>query len=178
MRLPFHHWSLKFIGSRERFDLRLERSCEMAVKLVCQNKRARFLYHIEERWEAGIALKGSEVKALREGKANLQDSYARLEGGEVFLHHMHIGQYRAAHQFNHESRRVRKLLLHKQEIRRLIGKVEEKGLTLVPLKVYFDHGLAKVELALVRGKKVHDRREDLKKRVAEREIERALKEKR
>jgi len=118
----------------------------MAVKLVCQNKKARYQYHIEEKLEAGIVLKGSEVKALREGKANLVDSYARVENGEVFLHHMHIGQYRAAHQFNHDSRRVRKLLLHKQEIRRLIGKVEEKGLTLVPLKVYFDSGLVKVEL--------------------------------
>jgi SsrA-binding protein len=147
----------------------------MAVKLVCQNKKARYQYHIEERLEVGIVLQGSEVKALREGKANLVDSYARVENGEVFLHHMHIGQYRAAHQFNHDSRRVRKLLLHKQEIRRLVGKVEEKGLTLVPLKVYFDSGLVKVELALVRGKRLHDKREDLRKKVANREMERALK---
>ncbi len=150
----------------------------MAVKLVCQNKKARYQYHIEEKLEAGIVLKGSEVKALREGKANLVDSYARVENGEVFLHHMHIGQYRAAHQFNHDSRRVRKLLLHKQEIRRLIGKVEEKGLTLVPLKVYFDSGLVKVELALARGKRLHDKREDLRKKAANREIERALKNRR
>lgn len=148
----------------------------MATKLLCQNKKARFLYHIDETWEAGIVLLGSEVKALREGKGSLVDSYARVEGGEVFLHHMHIGQYRAANQFNHESRRVRKLLLHKREIRKLTGKVEERGYTLVPLRVYLDRGLVKVEIALVRGKKLHDKREDMKKKTAEREMERALKE--
>jgi SsrA-binding protein len=147
----------------------------MATKLLCQNKKARFLYHIDETWEAGIVLLGSEVKALREGKGSLVDSYARIEGGEVFLHHMHIGQYRAANQFNHESRRVRKLLLHKREIRKLTGKVEERGYTLVPLRVYLDRGLVKVEIALVRGKKLHDKREDMKKKTAEREMERALK---
>ncbi len=147
----------------------------MATKLLCQNKKARFLYHIDETWEAGIVLLGSEVKALREGKGSLVDSYARVEGGEVFLHHMHIGQYRAANQFNHESRRVRKLLLHKREIRKLTGKVEERGYTLVPLRVYLDRGLVKVEIALVRGKKLHDKREDMKKKTAEREMERALK---
>ncbi len=147
----------------------------MATKLLCQNKKARFLYHIDETWEAGIVLKGSEVKALREGKGSLVDSYARVEGGEVFLHHMHIGQYRAANQFNHESRRVRKLLLHKREIRKLTGKVEERGFTLVPLRAYLDRGLVKVEIALVRGKKLHDKREDMKKKTAQREMERALK---
>ncbi len=147
----------------------------MVDKVLCQNKKARFLYHIEETWEAGIALVGSEVKALREGKVSLTDSYARIEKGEVYLHHLHIGQYEAAHNLNHDSRRVRKLLLHRQEIRRLIGKVEEKGLTLVPLKIYFSGGLAKVEIALARGKKIHDRREDMKRRVADREMERALK---
>lgn len=147
----------------------------MATKHLCQNKKARFLYHIDETWEAGIVLLGSEVKALREGKGSLVDSYARVEGGEVFLHHMHIGQYHAANQFNHESRRVRKLLLHKREIRKLTGKVEERGYTLVPLRVYLDRGLVKVEIALVRGKKLHDKREDMKKKTAEREMERALK---
>ncbi len=147
----------------------------MAAKILCQNKKARFLYHVEETWEAGIALVGSEVKAIREGKVNLQDSYARVEDGEVFLHNMHIGKYEAAHLFNHESRRVRKLLLHRREIKRLIGKVEERGLTLVPLKLYLSNGIVKVELALARGKKMHDKREDLKKRVAEREVQRALK---
>ncbi len=148
----------------------------MVDKVLCQNKKARFLYHIEETWEAGIVLVGSEVKALREGKVSLTDSYARIEKGEIYLHHLHIGQYEAAHNLNHDSRRVRKLLLHRQEIRRLIGKVEEKGLTLVPLKIYFSGGLAKVEIALARGKKIHDRREDMKRRVADREMERALKE--
>jgi SsrA-binding protein len=142
---------------------------------LCRNRKARFLYNIEETLEAGIVLEGSEVKALREGRANLQESFARVEGGEVFLYNMHIGPYHAAHQFNHEPRRVRKLLLHRREIKRLIGKVEERGLTLVPLSAYLKNGRVKLELALVRGKKIHDRREDLKKRTAEMEIERALK---
>ena len=147
----------------------------MATRLLCQNKKARFLYHVDETLEAGIVLMGSEVKALREGKGSLVDSYAKVENGEVFLHHMHIGPYRAANQFNHESRRVRKLLLHRREIRRLIGKVEERGYTLIPLSVYLDRGLVKVEIALARGKRLHDKREDLKKKTAEREMERALK---
>jgi SsrA-binding protein len=147
----------------------------MSSRPICRNRKARFLYHIEESWEAGIALLGSEVKALREGKANLQDSYARIDGGEVYLHRLHIGPYGAASASGHEAKRVRKLLLHRREIRRLIGKVEERGLTLVPLSLYFRNGRVKVELALARGKRVHDRRQDIRKREAEREVRRALK---
>ena len=147
----------------------------MSSRPICRNRKARHLYHIEESWEAGIVLLGSEVKALRDGKANLQDGYARLDGGEVFLHNLHIGPYDASSAFGHEAKRVRKLLMHRREIRRLIGKVEERGLTLVPLGLYFRNGRVKVELALARGKRVHDRRQDIRKREAEREVRRALK---
>jgi SsrA-binding protein len=147
----------------------------MSSNLICRNRKARFLYHIEETWEAGIVLLGSEVKALREGKANLQDSYARVENGEIYLHQMHIGPYGAAHAYNHDARRIRKLLLHRREIQRLVGKVEERGLTLIPLRLYFKNDRVKVELGLARGKRVHDKREDIKKREAEREVQRAWK---
>ncbi|OGF97874.1 MAG: SsrA-binding protein [Candidatus Glassbacteria bacterium RBG_16_58_8] len=146
----------------------------MASNLLCQNKKARFLYHVEEAWEAGIVLTGSEVKSIREGRVSLQDSFARIENGEIFLYHMHVGSYRAAHPFDHDPHRVRKLLLHRREIQRLVGKVEEKGLTLIPLKLYLNDGRIKVEIALAKGKRLHDRRDDLKRREAEREIHRAL----
>lgn len=143
-------------------------------KLACTNKRARLEYEILETYEAGLALLGTEVKSLREGKGNLQDSYAKVEGGEVYLLNCHIGPYAHAHQFNHEPLRKKKLLLHKSEIKRLIGKTTEKGLTLIPLKIYFTHGRAKVELALARGKKLYDRREDLRREESRKEIERAV----
>jgi len=146
------------------------------IKVVCENRRARHDYHIIETYEAGIALKGTEVKSLRAGRASLQDSFARVENGELLLYNMHISPYEQGNRFNHEPKRVRRLLMHKTEILRLWGKTREKGLALVPLKVYFKGGLAKVELALAKGKKVYDRREDIAERDARREIERAVKE--
>ncbi|UCF78204.1 MAG: SsrA-binding protein SmpB [Candidatus Eiseniibacteriota bacterium] len=150
-------------------------SSEPTLKRVCTNRKARFLYSILETIEAGMALLGSEVKSLRAGKANIRDSYATVERNEVFLHNMHIGAYEQAGRFGHEPLRVRKLLLNRREIRRLTGRVNERGLTLVPLSVYFKGGHAKVELALVRGKKQYDRREDIARREHQREMERALK---
>jgi SsrA-binding protein len=141
---------------------------------IAVNRRARHEFHIEETFEAGIVLQGSEVKALREGKANLKDSYGRLEGEEVFLWNAHISPYGPASQFGHEPTRARKLLLHRQEIARLQGKVKERGLTLIPLRLYFKNGRAKVELALARGKKQHDKRESIKEREMRREIDRAM----
>ena len=147
----------------------------MSIKIVTQNRKARHDYHILNRWEAGIVLKGTEVKSLRAGKANLKDSYARVIKGEVILFEFHISPYEKGSFFNHPPTRPRKLLLHKNEIRKLKGSVEEKGLTLVPLKVYFKSGKAKVELALAKGKKSYDRRADIAKRDAKREIDRVYK---
>jgi SsrA-binding protein len=144
-------------------------------KIVCVNRKARHDYFIEETYEAGLVLTGSEVKSLREGKANLKDSYARFLRGEAFLVNSHISAYPAANQFNHEPTRSRKLLLHQREIDRLSGKIQEKGLTLVPLRLYFKNGRAKVELGLARGKKLYDKRETLKQKTARREVERSLK---
>ena len=148
---------------------------ESEEKIVCVNRKARHDYFIEEICEAGLVLKGSEVKSLREGKANLKDSYARIVHNEAFLLNAHINQYPAAHQFNHDPTRTRKLLLHKHQILRLGGKVAERGLTLIPLKLYFKDGKAKVELGLARGKKLYDKRETLRKKAAQREVERSLK---
>lgn len=147
------------------------------IKIVTENRKARHDYFIEETLEAGIALTGTEVKSLRGGKANIKDSFARVENGEVFLYDMHISPYEQGNRFNHEPRRPRKLLLHKEEIRRLIGKTREKGLTLIPLRVYFNtQGRVKVELALARGKKLYDKREAIRERDAKREIEKAFRE--
>ena len=143
-------------------------------RLICVNRKARHHYDIEETYEAGIVLQGTEVKSLRDGRANLNESYATVENGEVYLHQCHISPYPQANQFNHEPKRSRKLLLHKREIRRLAGKTMEKGLTLIPLRLYFVRGKAKVELAVARGKKLFDKRETLKRKTAEREIERAF----
>jgi SsrA-binding protein len=140
--------------------------------VIARNKRARHDYHILDTWEAGVVLKGTEVKALREGKANLTDAYGHVRDGEVFLLNLHIGQYEQGNIFNHEPTRTRKLLLHKQEIRRMIGSVEREGLTLVPLDLYFKEGRVKVTLALAKGKKLHDKREDLRRRDDEREMAR------
>jgi SsrA-binding protein len=147
----------------------------MGEKLLCQNKKAHHDYFIEETFEAGIALVGTEVKSLRLGKGNLKDSYVQIEEGEAFLHHTHISPYPFGNQFNHEPERVRKLLLHKREIRRLMGKTQERGYTLVPLKMYLKHGKIKVQLGLAKGKTGVDKRETLKKRAADREIERVMK---
>jgi len=141
---------------------------------IAVNRKARHEYLIEETVEAGLALMGSEVKALREGKANLKDSYGRIENGEVWLWNAHISPYNPASQFGHEPTRTRKMLLHRGEIERLNGKVKERGLTLVPLRLYFKNGRAKIELALARGKKQHDKREAIRDREQRREIDREL----
>ncbi|MEQ1690009.1 MAG: SsrA-binding protein SmpB [Gemmatimonas sp.] len=144
------------------------------IEMIARNKRARHDYEILDTWETGIVLTGTEVKALREGRANLTDAFGVLKDGEVFLLNLHIGAYGQGNTFNHEATRTRKLLLHRREIRRLIGAVERQGLTLVPLDLYFLRGRVKARLALVRGKQQHDKREDLKKRDAQMEIARAL----
>jgi SsrA-binding protein len=141
---------------------------------VARNKRARHDYHILETWEAGVVLSGTEVKSLRQGKANLTDAYATVRDGEVFLLNLHISPYEQGNQFNHDPTRTRKLLLHKREIRRLIGGVERQGLTLVPLELFFNaRGKAKVTLAMAKGKKLHDKRADARRREDEREMARA-----
>ncbi len=145
------------------------------TQVVVRNRKARHEYHVLETWEAGIVLRGTEVKSLRQGRANLQDAFARVDGSELWLHNLHISPYEAGNRFNHDPLRTRKLLLHRNQIRKLIGQVEQQGLTLVPLEIYFRRGIAKVSLALVKGKKLHDKREDLRRREHEREMERAWK---
>jgi SsrA-binding protein len=147
----------------------------MAEKILCQNKKARHDYSIEETLEAGIALQGTEVKSLRMGKGNLKDSYVQIENGEAFLHNTHISPYPYGNQFNHEPERVRKLLLHKREIRRLQGKTQQRGYTLVPLQIYLKNGKIKMAVGLAKGKSTYDKREDIKRRTADREMERAMK---
>jgi SsrA-binding protein len=141
---------------------------------VARNPKATHDYHILETWEAGIVLTGTEVKSLRSGKASIKEGFARVAGGEVYLEGVNITPYEQGNRYNHDPVRTRKLLLNRREIDRLIGAVEQKGLTLVPLELYFRRGKAKVTIALGRGKKFHDRREDLKRRDAEREVARAL----
>jgi SsrA-binding protein len=142
---------------------------------VVTNRRARHEFHVEETYEAGLVLTGSEVKALRAGRASLQDAYARFQGGEAWLVNMHISPYEKAGPFGHDPTRPRKLLLHRSELRRLVGKVQQRGYTLIPLRVYFnERGFAKVELGLARGKRQVDRRAEIARREAEREIARAL----
>ena len=143
--------------------------------IVARNPRASHDYHILESWETGIVLTGTEVKSLRNGKASIKEAYAHVRGGEVWLEGMHITPYEQGNRWNPEPVRSRKLLLHRREIERLIGGVERKGLTLVPLELYFSRGRAKVALALGKGKKTHDRREDIKRRIADREMSRAIK---
>ncbi len=146
------------------------------TKIVSDNRQARYLYEILETYEAGIELLGTEVKSIRAGKVNLRDGYAFIKNGEVWLSNVHISPYKAGGtHFNHEPLRVRKLLLHRQEINKLIGQTEQKGLTLVPLKMYFKKGRVKVAIGLGRGKKLYDKRETLKKRDDERAIARAMK---
>jgi SsrA-binding protein len=143
-------------------------------RIVATNRKARHEYHILETWEAGMVLTGPEVKSLREGKVGFQDAFARVDGGEVRLHSFHIAPYDPANRWNADPLRPRKLLLRREQIRKLIGKVEEKGLTLIPLEVYFRRGYAKVTLGLARGKKLHDKREKLKRRAQEMDARRAL----
>lgn len=140
-----------------------------------RNKRAFFEYHILEKYEAGIALRGTEVKSIREGNVNLAESFARVMEGELFLVNCHIPEYRAGGWTNHDPRRPRKLLIHRRELDRLVGKIELKGLTLVPLRLYFNaRGYAKVEIGVAKGKKLHDKRSAVKERESEREIRRQL----
>ena len=145
------------------------------TKLVAENRRARHDFHLLERLEAGIALTGTEVKSLREGRATLQGAFGEVREGEVWLVGAHIGEYAQGNVANHDPDRDRKLLLHRREISSLIGKVSERGLTLVPTRLYFKDGRAKVELALARGKEARDKRRDIADREARRQIERALK---
>ncbi|HEY9749162.1 MAG TPA: SsrA-binding protein SmpB [Allocoleopsis sp.] len=145
-------------------------------KIVSDNRQARFQYEILETYETGIELRGTEVKSIRAGKVNLRDGFALVRDGEVMLLNVHISPHETTNQaFNHDPRRTRKLLMHREEIRKLIGKVEQQGLTLVPLKMYLKRGWVKVDLALVKGKKLHDKREDLKRRDDKRDMERAMK---
>ena len=144
------------------------------IESIAKNRRARHDYTILDTYEAGIVLTGSEVKSLRDGKANLSDAYGIVRDSEIYLINLHISVYERASYNNHEPTRTRKLLLHKREIGRLIGAIERQGLTLIPLELYFKHGIAKVAMALGKGKKLHDKREDAKARDADREIARAV----
>jgi len=147
----------------------------MGEKLICNNKKAYHDYFIEEKFEAGMVLQGTEVKSLRMGKANLNDSFAMVKDGEAYLHNLHISPYDFGNRANHDPDRMRKLLLHKQEIVKLFSKVREQGYSLVPLRLYFKDGKAKVEMGLAKGKKLYDKREDLKKKDDHREMAKALK---
>jgi SsrA-binding protein len=141
---------------------------------IATNRQARFRYHFLETWEAGLVLTGTEVKSLREGKAQIKDGYASVRDGEVWLHNVHIPPYAPASRTNHEPERPRKVLMHRREIERLIGKTREKGLTLVPTRLYFRNGRVKVEIALAKGKDVGDKRQSIKEREMKREMERAI----
>lgn len=146
------------------------------IKIVSDNRQARFLYEILQTYEAGIELQGTEVKSIRAGKVNLRDGFALLRNGEVWLMNVHISPYdKSSLFFNHEPRRTRRLLMHNWEIRKLIGQVEQKGLTLVPLKMYFKGSWVKITLGLGKGKKLHDKRETLKRRQDDRDMSRAMK---
>jgi len=149
-----------------------------AERVIADNRKAQYDFHLIETFEAGLALVGTEVKAIREGRVNLRDSFAKVEGGEVYVHNVHIGAYSSRGYADHEPLRPRKLLLHRQEIRKLIGKVKEQGCTLVPLKIYFnERGKAKLALGLARGKKLYDKRASLKQKEADREMQRVTRKK-
>jgi SsrA-binding protein len=146
------------------------------VKIVAVNRRATYDYHIDERVEAGLVLTGTEIKSIREGRVNLREGYARIVDGEGWLVGVHIAPYEHGNRFNHEPLRERKLLLHRDELRSLLGQAKQRGYTIVPLQMYLKHGRAKVELGLARGKREYDKRESLAKREAQREIDRHLRE--
>ena len=149
---------------------------ENHIKIVAENRKARYNYFIEDTYEAGMVLLGTEVKSLRLGRINLKDAFARIKKGEVFVHQIHIGTYPFASHNNHEPLRKRKLLLHKYEIKKLYGKAIEKGYSLIPLKVYFSHGKVKLTLALAKGKRKYDKRETIRRRDEQRDLERTKKE--
>ena len=144
-------------------------------KNIAENRKARFNYHIEDVYEAGLVLMGTEVKSLRQGRANIKDAYAKIKNGEVFVYQMHISPYPFAYYDNHDPLRPRKLLLHKSEIKRLYGKANEQGASLIPLRLYFKNGKVKISLALARGKKKYDKRESIRRRDEQRVLERARK---
>lgn len=146
------------------------------TKLIAENRKARHNYFIDDTYEAGLVLRGTEVKALRGGRANLKDSYARIKNGEVWVHQMHISPYPYAYYNNHDPLRPRKLLLHKSEIKKLFGKVNEMGQSLIPLKLYFKDGKVKLLLGLARGKKKYDKRESIRRRDEQRDQQRAMRE--
>lgn len=148
----------------------------MSEKIICNNKKAYHNYFIEEKFEAGMVLTGTEVKSLRLGKANLNDSFALVKSGEAFLNNLHISPYDFGNRENHDPDRMRKLLLHKKEIVRIFGKIREQGYSVVPLKLYFKNGMVKVEMGLAKGKKLYDKREDLKKKDQKREMAQTFKE--
>lgn len=148
---------------------------EGASRVIAENRKAFHDYHILESWEAGVVLLGTEVKAIREGRVNLRDSYGKLERGEIWLMNVHVSPYSHTGYAHHEERRQRKLLLHAHEIRKLTGRVAEKGLTLVPQQMYLKNGRVKVQLALVKGKQAHDKRETIRRREVERETRAAVK---
>ncbi len=145
------------------------------IKIIAENRKARYNYSIEDTYEAGVVLKGTEVKSLRDNRVNLKDAYARIKNGEVFVYQMHISPYPFAYYNNHDPLRVRKLLLHKEEIKRLYGKVNEMGFALIPLQLYFKGGKVKIKLALARGKRKYDKRESIRRRDDKRELDRAKK---
>lgn len=145
------------------------------IRVVARNKKAKHDYHIEETYEAGIKLKGTEIKSVRQGKVNLKDSYAIIKNGEIFILNLHISPYKQGNRYNHKPDRTRKLLLHKREIDSLYGKTQREGYTLVPIAVYLKDNLAKVELALAKGKNVRDKRREIKKKTAQREMKKAFK---
>ncbi|GIN56738.1 SsrA-binding protein [Lederbergia ruris] len=145
-------------------------------KLIAQNKKARHDYFIEETYEAGMILQGTEIKSIRAGRVNLKDSFARIQNGELFLHNVHISPYEQGNRYNHDPLRTRKLLLHRKEINKLIGESKEQGYSIIPLKIYIKNGYAKVLIGLAKGKKKYDKREELKRKEAKRDIERAFRE--
>lgn len=147
----------------------------MGEKLICNNKKAYHDYFIEEKLEAGMVLQGTEVKSLRSGKANLNDAFMQVRSGEAFLHNLHISPYDFGNRQNHDPDRNRKLLLHKKEIERMFARIREQGYSAIPLRLYFKDGLVKVEIGLAKGKKLYDKREDLKKKDSQRELSQALK---
>ena len=148
---------------------------DAAQRVIAENRKAFHDYHVLDKWEAGLALLGTEVKAIREGRVNLRDSFARIDNGEVWLMNVHISPYSHSGYAGHDERRQRKLLMHRDEIRKLTGQVAQKGLTLVPLELYFKKGRVKVLLALVKGKQAHDKRETLRRREVDRETRAAVK---
>ena len=164
------HVAEKTARERTRVDARTE-----ARRVIAENRKARHDYHVLETWEAGVALLGTEIKAIREGRVNLRDSYARVERGEVWMLNVHISPYSHRGYAQHEELRQRKLLLHRHEIRKLLGRTTEKGLTLVPLEMHFKNGRVKVLLALAKGKQAHDKRETIRRRETERETRAAVK---